>query len=89
MDDQSVGIAIVKGRVGTLTGEIIFKTKDISNLRLGLGPYNGKIIYSDPKIDLVIVKTSSVENLKMVITSNGLKKFNPKLDVVFDPKVPI
>jgi hypothetical protein len=89
VDDQAVGIAVEKGRVGMLTGEIIFKTRDINNLRLGLEPFNGKIIYSDPKSEFVIVKTSSVENLKMVITSNRLKKFNPKLDVVFDPKVPI
>jgi hypothetical protein len=86
LNDESFGLAIKDGKIGSITGEIIFKTKEIDLLIRSLNNVKAEVIYSDKKSEFVIVRSKSTNFLKSILTSDEFKKFNPRPDILFEMK---
>jgi hypothetical protein len=85
---NSIGIAIKEGRVGVITGEIAFQTKNIKELKEKIHKYNAQVVMNNRNIGIFIVKVIDSNSYEEILTSSELKSFNPKPDVVFDYKKP-
>ncbi|MBD63733.1 MAG: hypothetical protein CME62_00875 [Halobacteriovoraceae bacterium] len=86
--ENNIGIAIKDGRLGVVTGEIAFQTKDIESLKNKIQKHNAQEIMSDKNIGVYIVQAAEHTSYESILNDSDLSSFNPKPDIVFDYKLP-
>ncbi len=86
--ENNIGIAIKDGRIGVLSGEIFFQTRNIDALEDKIRNYSTQQVMIDKNIGIYIIQVDDYESYKNILTDQNLSKFKPKPDIIFDYNLP-
>lgn len=88
VDDSKFGVLVKKGRVGNLSGEIVFSNNKKNDVLKIVNRYKLSPRFIDDKMNIYVYKLSDRETIKKLLADNDFLTLNAKFDAQFYKFIP-